>query len=283
MNASFLARIGRRLAWAAAVLAAIAAAAGLFVPHLYRDSDAWVRQAQASDVATLFVAVPLLIVALWRARTGGRMAPLLALGALAYLAYAYAIFAFAVAVNSLTLFHYAILGLSIWSIGFWLAAIGTDAEAATPRLPRRTTGVFLIVTAALFAVLWLGQIAASIASGERTAALADLGLTTNPVWALDLAFALPAFAVAGVLLLRRTPVAPRVALPLLIFASVMGASILVIFAFDGMAGAAVDPVPVALVGSIVLVATVLSAAGLARSQPAHGRPLGYGEQTHSEV
>jgi hypothetical protein len=42
-----------------------------------------------------------------------------------------------------------------------------------------------------------------------------------------------------------------VALPLLVFASVMGASVLVIFAFDAMAGAAVDTVPVALAGSIV--------------------------------
>ena len=38
------------LAWGALALAAIAAAAGLFVPHLYRDTDAWVRQAQASDL-----------------------------------------------------------------------------------------------------------------------------------------------------------------------------------------------------------------------------------------
>jgi hypothetical protein len=74
-----------------------------------------------------------------------------------------------------------------------------------------------------------------------------------------------------------------VALPLLVFASVMGASILVIFAFDAMAGAAVDPVPVALVGSTVLAATAPSIVGLAQPQPARGRPLGYGEQTHSEV
>jgi len=268
---------------AATLLATIAAAAGLFVPHLYRDTDAWIRQAQASDVTTLFVAVPLLTIALWRARNGGEVAPLVALGALAYLAYGYAIFAFAMTVNAMTPLHYAILGVATWSIGFWLAATQTNVVATVPRLPRRISGVFLLATAALFALLWLGQIAASISSGERTPALVDLGLTTNPVWALDLAFALPAFAVAGVLLLRRVPMAPLVALPLLVFASVMGASILVIFAFDGMAGAAVDPVPVALVGLIVLIATALGIVGLVRPQPARGRPLGYGGQTHSEV
>jgi hypothetical protein len=283
MNTTFSDRLARRLAMAATSLAAIAAAAGLFVPHLYRDSDAWIRQAQASDVVTLFVAVPLLALALWRARTGWRVAPLLALGALGYLVYGYAIFAFAVAVNAMTPLYYAILGVATWSTGFWLAALSNYAETASPRLPRRLSGVFLVAMAALFAVLWLGQIAASITSGERTPALVDLGLTTNPVWALDLAFALPAFAVAGVLLLRRARVAPRVALPLLVFASVMGASILVIFAFDAMAGAAVDAVPVALVGSIVLAATALSIVGLAQPQPVRGRPLGYGEQTHSEV
>lgn len=67
------------LAGLALLLAAISATAGLFVPHLYRDSEAWVRQARAADLVSLFVVVPLLAVALWRARTGSSAGRLLAL------------------------------------------------------------------------------------------------------------------------------------------------------------------------------------------------------------
>lgn len=247
------------LAWLAAGLAAVAAAAGLFIPDLYRDSDAWIRQAQASDLTTLALAVPALGIGLWQARRGSALGRLVALGALAYLAYGYAIFAFAVATNPMTPLHYAILGLSTWSIGLTMAGagMGTAECSVGSRLPRRTTGVFLLVMAALFAILWLGQIAASITSGQPALEVERLGLVANPVWALDLAFALPAFAVVGVGLLRNRASAKAAVLPVLVFAAVMGASILAIFALDAVAGAAVEIAPVALIGVIVAVAAGL--------------------------
>ncbi|MEO8510552.1 MAG: hypothetical protein ABI534_04840 [Chloroflexota bacterium] len=252
------------LAWLVAALAAVAAAAGLFVPNLYRDSDAWIRQAQASDLATLALAVPILGIGLWQARRGSALGRLVALGALAYLAYGYAIFAFAVATNLMTPLHYAILGLATWSIVWTLAAPGTCmAESSIgARLPRRTTGIFLLVMAALFAALWMGQIAASIASGETAAEVARLGLVANPVWALDLAFVLPAFALVGIGLMRNRASAKAAVVPVLVFAAVMGASILAIFVFDALAGAAVDPMPVVMIGVIVLTAASLLVAGV---------------------
>lgn len=244
------------LAWGALALAAIAAAAGLFVPHLYRDTDAWVRQAQASDLTTLALAVPILGIGLWQARRGSALGRLVALGALAFLAYGYAIFAFAVETNPMTPLHYAILSLATWSIGLILTGTGVAAGTETA-VPRRTTGIYLLATAALFALLWLAQIAGSIASGEPAPELARLGLAANPVWALDLAFALPAFAVVGIGLLRDHGWAAPAAMATLVFAAVMGTSILAIFGFDAMAGAAVDPLPVVLIGGIVLAAVGL--------------------------
>jgi hypothetical protein len=256
------------LAWLAAALAAIAAVAGLFVPNLYRDTDAWVRQAQASDLTTLALAVPVLGIGLWRARRGSALGRLFALGALAYLAYGYAIFAFAVATNPMTPLHYAILGVASWSIIGTLAGPGWSAAESSigAPLPRRVTGAFLVLTAALFAMLWLGQIAASITSGQTAPEVARLGLVTNPVWALDLAFALPAFAVVGIGLLRNRAGAKAAVVPVLVFAAVMGASILAIFGLDAAAGAAVDVMPVVLIGAIVLAAVALVVvAGTARS------------------
>ena len=266
-----------RLAVGALLLAAVAAAAGLFVPDLYRDTEAWVRQARASDATTLAVAVPLLAIAVWRARAGSTASRLVAWGVLGYLVYGYAIFAFAVETNPMTLLHYAILGLSTWSllIGLMdLAVVGPPVPHQS-RLPRRVTGWFLVVTAALFALLWLAEITASISSGETAPSVAALGLVANPVWALDLAYALPFFAFAGVLLLRRHPLGWVAGMPALVFVVVMGLSILVIFAFDAAAGAVVPLPPVVLIITIVVVATVLAILGVmpltARWRPGLGR------------
>jgi hypothetical protein len=268
MNPSGAFRLSHRLAWGSLILAAVAAAAGLFIPELYRDGEGWVRQARASDLTTLAAAVPILAVALWHAARGSRSAELITAGALAYLVYGYAIFAFSVSVNAMTPLHYAILGIATWSLGLSLPTLLSEGADAVPRLPRRTSGIFLIGVAVLFALLWMSQIVDSIISGEPAPALAGLGLSTNPVWALDLAFALPAFVVAGLLLLRNRPIGRFVALPLLVFAGIMGASILVIFGFDAIAGAPLDPVSVTLIGGIVAIATGLSVKGVTASSHA---------------
>src|SRR5438477_1863421 len=56
------------LAWAAAVLSAVAAAAGLFFPTFYLDAPFWTEQAHGIDLATLLLAVPILVVSLWLSR-----------------------------------------------------------------------------------------------------------------------------------------------------------------------------------------------------------------------
>jgi hypothetical protein len=93
--------ISNRLAAAATLLAAAAALAGLAVPGLYVDAPNWVQQAQGTDLATLFLAVPVLGLGLWAASRGSSTGRLAAVAGLLYLVYNYAIFAFAVAINPL--------------------------------------------------------------------------------------------------------------------------------------------------------------------------------------
>ena len=80
------------LAWAATILGAIATATGLFVTGLYRDVPFWAEQARGIDLATLFLAVPILIIALLAARGGSTVARLAVIGALLYLVYNYLIY-----------------------------------------------------------------------------------------------------------------------------------------------------------------------------------------------
>jgi hypothetical protein len=252
---------GDRLAYIALVLAAVAAAAGLLVAGLYRDTAEMVREARAADLVTLALAVPALGLGLWRARSGSLGGRCIALGALGYLAYSYAIFSFSVVINPLTPVHIAILGLASWALVLTVAgpdeAIVDRSSAIRP--PRRTTGWFLIVVSALFGLLWLGQIASAITSGTLPASIADLGLPTNAVYALDLAFALPVLVTAGVRLLRRDGRGPATALVALTFVVLMGSSVLAIFAIDAAAGVALEVVPCAIFALVTGISLVLVA------------------------
>ena len=130
------------------------------------------------------------------------------------------------------------------------------------RLPRRVAGTFLIVVVVLFGMLWLGQIAGAITSGELPASISDLNLPTNAVYALDLAFALPLLAVAGGWLLRNDRRGPAAALCRARLYGVDGAVRLAIFAVDAASGIPMEFAPVVIFGVITGVAAVLLVVGL---------------------
>ena len=252
-------KFAERLALVALPLAAIAAIAGLLVPSLYRDTADGIRQARATDLVTLLVAVPTLAIGLWRARAGFVGGRLVAVAALGYLAYSHAIYAFSVVIDPLTPVHIAILGLATWSLVLTVFA-QDDATldlASRFRFPRRTTGGFLIAVAGLFAMLWLSQIALAITSGRLPTAVSALGLPTSPVYSLDLAFALPLIALAGVWLIRRDRRGPASAVAGLAFLIILGLSVLSIFAFEAAAGIAVEVPPIAIFGAVTAMAALL--------------------------
>ena len=263
-----------RLAVVAIVLAAVAAAAGLFVPDLYRDTADGIRQARATDLVTLLVAVPALAIGLWRAVAGSTGGRLVAIAALGYLAYSYAIYAFSLVIDPLTPVHIAILGLATWSLVLTVFRLDDETidRASRFRLSRRTTGGFLLTVAGLFAMLWLSQIAGAITSGRLPAAVSDLGLPTSPVYSLDLAFAVPLIALAGVWLIRRDRRGPAGAVAGLAFLIILGLSVLAIFAFEAAAGIAVEVQPIVIFGAVTATAAALLAQALTRPRDPNGTP-----------
>lgn len=254
-----------RLAAIATVLATLASAAGLAISGLYRDAPNWAQQARGTDLATLFLAVPLLGIGLWTARGGSSLGRLLVVAGLLYVVYNYAIFAFSVAMNPLTVVHIAILGLATWSLVLAVSSAEFEdaGEAIGARLFRRSSAAVLIGVAVLFGLLWLGQIATTIFTGVLAPDLVRAGLATNPVYALDLAFFLPLCVVAGIGLIRRNRSA-SFALPMLIWVPLTSAGILGGFLFAAVAG---DEVPIgvaAVLGGLGLVAACVAAMPLVR-------------------
>ena len=119
-----------RLAAVATLLAAAAALGGLVITGVYVDAPNWAQQARGTDLATLFLAAPVLAIGLWTARRGSSAGRLAVVAGLLYLVYNYAIFAFAVAMNPLTIVHIAIFGLSLWSLLLAGRAAVDDAHTA---------------------------------------------------------------------------------------------------------------------------------------------------------
>jgi hypothetical protein len=249
----------------AVVLAAVAAIAGLLIPGLYRDTPYWVQQARGTDLATLLVAVPILTFGLWAVRRGSAAGRLAVFAGLLYVVYNYGIFVFSVVMNPLTAVHIAIVGFSLWSLVLTTRGTAlTEAGAVLAQgLYRRVSGAMLIGVGALFGLLWIGQIATATMTGVLAPDLVRAGLSTNPVYALDLAFFLPLCALAGFGLLRRNAAAAY-AQPMLIWVALMGAGVVGGFLFTAAAGEEI-PVAVALViSALSLVSAALAAGPLVR-------------------
>jgi hypothetical protein len=256
-------RISTRLAAAATSLAAFAAAAGLVATGLYRDAPNWVHQARGTDLATLFVAVPVLFVGLWTARRGSAAGRMAVVAGLLYLVYNYAIFAFSVAMNPLTAVHFAIFGLSLWSLLLGARVAVDTSQTATDRLHRRASAGLLIAVAGMFGLLWLGQIATTTMTGTLAPDLVLAGITTNPVYALDLAFFLPLCAVAGIGLLRSNGAA-AFGLPMLIWVPLMGAGVLGGFVLGAMDGGAVPVAVASVIGTLCVASASLAVVAIVR-------------------
>ncbi|MGH2512624.1 MAG: hypothetical protein ACRDGQ_08060, partial [Candidatus Limnocylindrales bacterium] len=222
------ATLADRFGWAATVLAGLAAALGLLT-GVYRDVPAMIDQAKGTDLATLFVATPLLMASFWLVGRGSAVGRVIASGTLGYLVYTYAIFAFEVTINPLTIVYIAILALATWSLILIVGTTDASVAATGQHLPRRTTAAFLGIIAALFAMLWLGQIAAAMGSGILPVGVSDLHLPTSAVYALDLGFALPILAVAALFLVRGIVGGGPLALAGLVFVALMALSILGLF------------------------------------------------------
>ena len=261
--------IPNRLAAVATFLAAAATLPGLAVSGLYVDAPNWAQQARGTDLATLFLAVPVLAVGLWTSTRGSSAGRLAVVAGLLYLVYNYAIFAFAVAMNPLTAVHIAIFGLSLWSLVLTGRAAVEGSYGVAERLNRRAAGGLLIGVAAMFGLLWIGQIATTSTTGILPPDLVKAGISSNPVYALDLAFFLPLCALAGIGLLRGHSVASY-AFPMLIWVALMGAGVVGGLLLMAAAGDQIAVPVVVAISGLSVAASILAAVALVRPGSATG-------------
>jgi hypothetical protein len=223
-------RIWLWLSIAAAVVAIAGNLVALTVPSFYGElTPAFLPQAIAQDVANLVLAAPATLILAALALRGSLRSYLVWLGVVTFTVYNYVIYAFAVPFGPLFLLWSAVLGMSIYSLIGGIANLRHPLVQGAYRSRRleRVVGLVLLVVSAFFAFVWLSEDVPALLSSVTPASLAALGLPTNPVHILDLAFFLPAAAGAGVMLLRRTPLGNSLAPALLVFLILTGLPILI--------------------------------------------------------
>jgi len=183
---------------------------------LYRNDSAFKAPIlRGTDAATLFVCVPVLLIAVLLYRRGSLHGGLLLASMLAYFLYNSASLAFGAAYNNLLLVYIACFSASLF--GFVLAFRSIDLDTlgklTSSKFPRKRIAVFLFF-AGLSLTIWFVDIISALAAGTVPPNLGPY--TTEATYAIDLGIIFPTAYLAGVLVWRRNPLGTLLASVLII-------------------------------------------------------------------
>jgi hypothetical protein len=198
----------------------------LYGNGIYRHDTLFTGAAnRGTDAATLFVGVPLLMVALVLARRASLRGRLLLIAALAYFLYVYASVALGAAYNELFLVYIALFSASLFAFVRCLTSIDLRSLASrlSPRMPRLGPAAFLLASGVLTLGIWLSELVGPLVTGQPPKLLGSY--TTIVTDVLDLGVITPALVLVGVLVLRRAPIGYLLSFALLGIIVVLGPAI----------------------------------------------------------
>lgn len=190
-----------------AIFATIASAGGLLLDGLYRDNAFVTTTWLGNDAITLFLAVPILVVAMIVSNRGSLKAQLIWMGALDYMLYNYAFYLFGAAFNWFFLLYAALLALSIFALIFGLIKLDVNGISQQFRkdAPVKWIGGYFIFVASGLGLVYLIQSIGFIATDNVPAIVTMSGHPTNVVFALDLTLLIPWLILGALWLMKRQP------------------------------------------------------------------------------
>lgn len=195
-----------------------------------RETEPWKLQCIGQDLIDLTLVGPALVLSAllleWRPRIGQLVWP----GVILYLIYTFTIYCFDVHFNPLFLEYCLILGLSVYSLMYfvWLNRNNYLTEKFQSAPVIYLTATYLLVVAFIFSALWLLDVVHAIRAAGSPNKLSEVQLPTNPVHVLDLSLFLPAFFIAAFLIMQRRSLGLHLAAHLLSFSTLMNLTILVL-------------------------------------------------------
>jgi hypothetical protein len=176
----------------------------------------------AQDVVTLFIGIPLLMIALLYYRRGSVKAHFLLTGVVGYFFVTYLFYMTMGTYNKLFLVYAALMGLTFFSLFnlFLSFNLKTVSGYFSDKAPAKFTGGFLVFNSVAIALMWLGRVVPPLLDGSIY--LVDLQhYTTMIVQGFDLGLLLPVSFVAGILLVRKKPMGYLTAVPYIVFLSIL--------------------------------------------------------------
>ncbi|HEY5529235.1 MAG TPA: hypothetical protein VIL51_07315 [Thermoleophilia bacterium] len=195
---------------------------------------------RGTDVATLALGVPLLIISTVLARRGSARANLFLLGLLAYFLYVYASVALSSAYNGLFLVYVALFAASLFAFVQCFSSLHRRDGGLFPGpLPRRGIAAFMFFSGVATVIIWLMPLIDALARGVPPDTLQHY--TTMVTEVLDLGVIVPAVFISGFYLVRRRPLGYLVAIPLLVLIAMLLPAIALQTAFQVSAGVSLTP------------------------------------------
>jgi hypothetical protein len=200
-------------------------------------------QGIAQDYITLFVAVPLLVIALLWARRGSLRGRLLLTGTLGYFLVGYLFYLVMGMYNALFLAYVFLAGASFFAFVLSIRSFDIDALAASFKSNARLRfpAGLLMFSSASVALLWLSIVVPPLLDGSIIPVQVE-HYTTLIVQGLDLAILLPATFLSGLLMLRRTSMGYLLGTVILVFLSLQMTALVAKIVAMAMLGQNVIPV-----------------------------------------
>ncbi len=223
----------------------------LALPSLFHDTAMTVGNLRGTCFVLVVVAAPALAWSMWATARRTVLAPVVWLGASAYIAYNGVLLCFSAIFNRLFLLDVAVLGFAAWTLVVLLPAVRLRS-VLTPRT-QRWIGGYLAAVAVLFGLLWLRDIVPALLDGGTPGSLAGLAMITNPVEILDLTASVPAALVAAALLWRGSPAGLPLAGLLLVMFPIETTSVAVDQIFGHLADPAAPLAAVPIMAALTLV------------------------------
>lgn len=161
---------------------------------------------RGTDMVTLFVGLPLLIISFMIYRRGSIRGGLTLSGVLAYFLYYGASLALDKAYNSLFLVYIALFSSCFYAfvIAFTAIDLGELSSRISEHLPVRGMAVFMFIVGVGLAFIWLSDVVAALLNDGIPAGLGSS--TTIVTYTIDVGIIAVACILAGVQLLRREPI-----------------------------------------------------------------------------
>jgi hypothetical protein len=242
-----------------AILTAVVSYAGIFITSTYaRENALYAAQGIGQDIVNMFIVVPILLISAFFAWQKSKLGLLIWSGAVSYLAYSYTIYCFGMHFNNLFLAYCAILGLSFYSLAYFVITSLKEivSDWFSNKISTKSTGIFLIVIAILFYFIWLSEIIPAILINTIPKSIIESGLLINPVHVLDIAICLPAFIITGIALIKKKNIGFLLAPTMLIFCILMSVAIAAMVIVMKVKGLEANLSLTAVFGFITLVSSI---------------------------